>query len=192
MRLRNLVAPLLVVFAATNAMGATFVYECNLSGLQESPPNASPGTGFGRVTMDTTAVTMRVEATFSGLTGPTTASHIHARADSTTPNGGVATQTPTFTGFPLGVTAGSYDHTFDMTLTSSYNGSFVAANGGTAAGAWTALLGKMASNLTYLNVHTSTFPGGEVRGDLRLVPEPASMIVLGLGAVALIRKRRNS
>lgn len=192
MRLRNLVAPLLVVFAATNAMGATFVYECNLSGLQESPPNASPGTGFGRVTMDTTAVTMRVEATFSGLTGTTTASHIHARADSTTPNGGVATQTPTFTGFPLGVTAGSYDHTFDMTLTSSYNGSFVTANGGTAAGAWTALLGKMASNLTYLNVHTSTFGGGEVRGDLRLVPEPASMIVLGLGAVALIRKRRKS
>lgn len=192
MRLRNLVAPLLVVFAATNAMGATFVYECNLSGLQESPPNASPGTGFGRVTMDTTAVTMRVEATFSGLTGTTTASHIHARADATQPNGGVATQTPTFTGFPLGVTAGSYDHTFDMSLTSSYNGSFVTANGGTAAGAWAALLGKMSSNLTYLNVHTSTFGGGEVRGDLRLVPEPATMLVLGLGAVALVRKRRKS
>ncbi|MBX7132735.1 MAG: CHRD domain-containing protein [Fimbriimonadaceae bacterium] len=189
MRLRFALVPLFVV-AASASMAQIFVYEGTLSGLNESPPNASPGTGWGRVTMDTGAVTMRVEASFSGLTGVTTASHIHARADASTPNGGVATQTPSFTGFPLGVTAGSYDHTFDMTLTSSYNGSFVAANGGTAASAWAALQSKMAAGLTYLNVHTQTFPGGELRADLRLVPEPATLAALGMGALALIRKRR--
>ena len=189
MRLRFAMVPLFVV-AASASMAQIFVYEGNLSGLNESPPNASPGTGWGRVTMNTSAVTMRVEASFSGLTGVTTASHIHARADASTPNGGVASQTPSFTGFPLGVTAGSYDHTFDMTLTSSYNGSFVAANGGTAASAWAALQAKMAAGLTYLNVHTQTFPGGELRADLRLVPEPATLAALGMGALALIRKRR--
>ena len=192
MRLRYALAPMLVVAATTASMGQIFVYEGTLSGLNESPPNASPGTGWGRVTIDTGATTMRVEASFSGMIGTTTASHIHARADSTTPNGGVATQTPSFTGFQLGVTAGSYDHTFDMTLASSFNASYITANGGSPATAWAALQGKMASGLTYLNVHSSTFGGGELRADLRLVPEPATMVALGIGALALVRKRRKS
>ena len=190
MRFRYALAPLFVIAATTASMGQIFVYEGTLSGLNESPPVASPGTGWGRVTMNTTNTTMRVEASFSGMVGTTTASHIHARNDSTTPLGGVASQTPSFSGFPLGVTAGSYDNTFDMTLASSYNASFITANGGTVGGAWTALLGKMASGLTYLNVHSSTFGGGELRADLRLVPEPATMVALGIGALALMRKRR--
>lgn len=49
----------------------------------------------------------------------------------------------------------------------------------------------MAGNL-YFNVHTNVFPGGEIRGQWCMVPEPASMIALvgGLGALAL-RRRRN-
>lgn len=175
---------------AAHSFGAILVYGGDFSGLNESPPNASPATGTARVTIDDVANTMRVQIDFSGLTAGNTASHIHARPDSSTANGGVASTTPTFTGFPTGATSGSYDHTFDMTLTSSFNASFVTANGGTAASAWAALRAKMADGLTYANIHTSTYPGGEIRANLELVPEPASLAVLALGALALISRRR--
>lgn len=175
---------------APAAFAHVFVYEGLLSGLNESPPNASPGTGFTRVTVDVDLFTMRVEATFSGLLGVTTASHIHVRPNSATPNGGVATQLPSFTGFPLGVTAGSYDHTFDMAQASSYNPSFITNNGGTVTLAFNALFAALNTELAYLNVHTQTFPGGELRGNLVLVPEPATMSILGLGVLSLLRSRR--
>ena len=143
------------------------VYNTILLGAKESPPNASPGIGAARVTIDATANTMRLECAFSGLTGNITAAHIHAAtASANTGTSGVATQTPTFSGFPTGVTAGNYDRTFDMTLTSSYNASFVTANGGTAASAFTALKNAMNAEKSYLNLHSSTFGGGEIRGFL--------------------------
>src|SRR5579863_4364170 len=170
-----------------------FIFDANLSGPNESPPNASPGTGFAQVTFDNTANTMEVNVSFSGLLGTTTASHIHAATASPgTGTAGVATTTPTFTGFPLGVTSGTYDHTFDMTLSSSYNSSFITANGGTTASAETALLNDMLLGESYLNIHTTVVPGGEIRGFLVQVPEPSTSALFGLGAAvpSLLRWRR--
>ncbi len=138
---------------------------------------------------------MRVQASFSGLLGNTTASHIHAAT--TVPGAGtagVATQTPSFSGFPLGVTAGSMDTTFDMTLASSYNPAYVTANGGTPASAFTALRAAIANGQAYLNIHTASFPGGEIRGFLgAAAPEPGAIALLGLAAVpgiAVLRRRQ--
>src|SRR5205807_1403985 len=121
---------------ASAARGGIITYDAFLSGPSESPPNASPGTGFADVDFDTTANTMRVRVNFTGLAGTTTASHIHsATAVPGTGTAGVATTTPTFAGFPLGVTSGAYDNTLDMTMASSYNPAFITANGGTPASA---------------------------------------------------------
>jgi hypothetical protein len=180
-------------FACLTANAHTKIYEFDLSGAAESPPVATPGTGFARATFDLDLVTMRIEASFSGLLGNTTLAHIHCCDFQANTNAGVATMTPSFTGFPSGVTAGTYDHTFDMTLASSYRAQFLAANGDSVANALSSLIAGLDSGQAYFNVHTSLFGGGEIRGQAVLVPEPASAI-LAVGALAmplLLRHRRS-
>ena len=181
--------------APMTSEAATLIYDASLSGPAESPPNASPGTGFAEITIDDVANTMRVEVSFSGLLGTTTASHIHCcTALPGSGTAGVATTTPTFTGFPLGVTSGTYDFTFDLALASSYNPAFVTANGGTVASAEAVLLAGLAADETYLNIHTTVVPGGEIRGFLEAsaTPLPAALplFATGLGALGLLGWRR--
>ena len=107
---------------------------------------------------------MTVRTVFDGLTTANTAAHIHCCV--TAPgNAGVATTSPTFTGFPGGVTSGTDDHTFNTLGPSSYNPAFVSARGGVANAAVTLLAGQQAGP-AYMNVHTQRSGGGEVRGFL--------------------------
>ncbi len=177
---------LLAGLASTPASAISLVYSATLAGANESPPVSSLGTGTALVTIDTDLSTMRIQSTFSGLTGTTTIAHIHCCVVSPNPNAGVATTTPSFPGFPTGVTAGSYDQTFDLTAASSYNPAFVTANVD-VAGAMTALLNGLATGATYFNIHTSFAGSGEIRGTLTLVPEPAAFALVGLvlGGLAL-------
>lgn len=185
----------LLLSPAAPAQAQTQVFIASLTGPNESPPNTSPGVGFSRVTLDPAAHTLRVEVSFSGLQGTTTASHIHTpTAVPGVGTAGVATTTPTFAGFPLGVTAGTYDQTLNLTLASSYNPAFVTANGNTTAGAEAALISGLRSGSAYLNIHTTVVPGGEIRGFLQLVPEPSTALLLlpSLALVPLLRRKRGA
>jgi hypothetical protein len=155
------------------------------------PAATTNGHGTARVTIDFDLVTMRVQATFADLTGNVTASHIHCCV-APGANTNVATQTPTFVGFPLGVTAGSYDHTFDMSLATSYRAGFITDNGGSVSTAFNALVFGLDAGKAYLNVHTSSFPGGEIRALLAPVPEPETyaLLLAGLGVVGWAARRR--
>ena len=144
---------------------ATYRYSAALSGANENPAVISPGTGSTHVTLDTTAHTLRVSVTFSGLTSNTTAAHIDC-CIAPPGNAGVATTVPAFADFPLGATSGNMVQTYDTTLASTWNPAFVTANGGTPAGAEAALAAGLATGQAYLNIHTNNFAAGEVRGVL--------------------------
>ena len=182
--MKKILLAVLTACSLISAHATLFQYSVTLDGPSEFPVNASPGTGTGSVNYDDVAHSLQLQVSFSGLLAGVTASHIHG--PTTAPfsqNAGVATTTPTLAGFPSGVTSGSYANTLDLTLASSYNPSFVTASGGTTAGAEAALAAAMAAGKAYWNIHSSSFPGGEIRGFL--VPEPSSLALVGLGAVCI-------
>lgn len=176
-----LILPAPIIYAAP------ITFTAGLSGAAEVPPTGSPGSGFATVVLDPAANTMHVDVTFSGLEAATTAAHIHCCLPSPGAMGvnvPVATTVPVFPGFPLGVIAGTYSHDFSLLDAGTYNPAFVTANGGTIAGAEAALVAGIQNRETYLNIHTTLFPNGEIRGILA-TPEPATLLMVLTGLVAL-------
>ena len=191
-RVLSALAFMLLVSHASFASPITFAGV--ISGANENPATGSAGTGSAVVMYDSSTHLLTVDAVFSGLEANTTAAHIHC-CIAPPGNTGVATTTPSFVGFPLGVTSGTFVSTLDLTLASSFNPAFITANGGTVAGAEAAFAAGLESDMAYFNIHTTAFPDGEVRAFLAPVPEPGSiaLALAGLSGLALMhRVRRRS
>ena len=187
--------PIGAMLVSGSLFAGPITYIVTMSGPAESPPVASLGTGSGLIIIDSTANTLNiVSETFSGLTSGTTASHIHCcTAVPGVSTAGVSTQVPTFSGFPLGVTSGSYSMLFDMTQASTWNPAFITASGGTPAGAEAALVAGALAGKAYLNIHTTNFGGGEIRGFLVPTPEPGTMAlaIAALAGIFLVSRVRS-
>jgi outer membrane autotransporter protein len=151
------------------AYAETITLVAKLIGANESPPVNTPGTGSAGIVLNPALNTMNVGISFRDLLAGTTASHIHCCLPSpfqTGVNVGVATTTPTFPGFPLGVRSGTYSASFNLLDAATYNPAFVSGpdGGGSLAGARNALVAGILSDRTYLNIHSTLFPNGEIRG----------------------------
>lgn len=131
-----LIAAFLLIFSASaNAE----IFFANLSSAQEVPTNASTGTGYARVVLNESAMTVTWTVVFTGLTSNQSASHIHAPA-------AIGANSPVIINFPpVGGTSG--------TLTGS--GTITATQ-----------IGQLRAGQGYVNIHTANFPGGEIRGQL--------------------------
>lgn len=148
-----------VVFANGNSSKGAF--KASLGGFQEVP--AISTTGHGRLTLKLNAAGTALDytLTFSGLQGGSAgAAHIHLGQAGV--NGGVAAWLCGGGTKPACPAAGV-----------AVSGTIVAsdvlaiADQGLAAGDLGALLRAMRSGVTYANVHTGTFPGGEIRGRIK-------------------------
>jgi hypothetical protein len=176
---------------AGGAQASVTVFGASMSGAAESPPNGSPATGNVRVTYDSILQSLRIQADFSGLTGLTSAAHIHCCTSPGT-NVGVATMVPAPPGFPLGVVAGLADSLLDLNDPASFNASFLTNNGGLVA-ARNVLIAGLGAGQAYFNIHTLPpgVPAGEIRGNLVALPPPATVALLALGLGMLAVRRRS-
>jgi hypothetical protein len=184
----RLIAAIGLVLACSASVHAQ-VFQANLTGSQESPPVSTSGSGTGMATFNPATNLLNVNVSFSGLTGTTTDSHIHCCFTPANRNAGVAVGfTPH--GFPIGVTSGTFNAAIDLNNPANYTSAFLTANGGTAASARAALLAAMSNSTAYFNIHSSAHGPGEIRGDIALIPEPAALLLITLGAAPLLVVRR--
>jgi hypothetical protein len=164
MRMNNHVPVLLLAVALALcpvAARATTLFTAFLSGSEQVPVNFSPATGFGTVVLNDPMDQITVDLSWTGLTSPATAAHIHGAAG---PGVNAAVMFP-FSGVP-NVTSGSIpEQVFAITPTQ---------------------VGYLQGGLLYFNVHDAQFPGGEIRGQIHAaVPEPKALTLLALGLAAL-------
>jgi hypothetical protein len=175
----------LAVFLSGSAvqLNAGPIYAATLAGANEVPPIVSPATGYATLTLNGNF--LQVAVNFSGLIGgPSSAGHIHCCTPPGT-NTGVAVP---FVGFPS-ATSGTYSNNFDLTSSATYLPAFLTGNGGTAAGAEAALITGLNAGNAYVNIHNGDFAGGEIRGFAVTVPETGSIVLLGLGLIAMALAR---
>ncbi|HVE23798.1 MAG TPA: CHRD domain-containing protein [Sporichthya sp.] len=125
--------------AAHSAAVQTFT--ATLSGSQETPANDSTGTGAATVSLNDAENKVVVAVTFSGLSGQSTAAHIHGPA-APGRNGPVVVD---LLGFPTGKTEGEFRRAFDVSAD---------------------LVDALKDGKLYLNIHSVTLPSGELRGQL--------------------------
>ena len=158
------VAALALSLVAAPAGAATIYLYATIDGLQETPPNASPATGYADLQFDTITKVLSWTITYSGLVAGTSNAHFHGPAPIGVGPAGVRVGIP----FTAGVTANT----------------LIGSSAPLSALFESELLGQ----LWYINIHSSTFPGGEIRG--QVIPEPGTFALLGLGLIALAVRRR--
>ena len=125
---------------SVNTAVASQRFDAHLIGAQETPPTGSAGTGYGYVILSDDQTTITVNMGFFGLVTAATAGHIH-----TAPVGVAGPVTFGLAGVP-GATGGVIaQQTFAITAPQ--------------------VADLLAGNM-YFNVHSGTFPGGEIRGQI--------------------------
>jgi hypothetical protein len=172
--------------AAPATVFAAEPFSANLTPEAEVPPAECDGcSGSATVTISDDGTSLDYEVSYENLTGDATGAHIHF--------GGPDVAGPVMIPFEVG--------------DSPFSGTFNEADYAPADGipeTWDEALDAIRNGDTYVNVHTEDNPGGEIRGQLRPLPDTAAagdevqtasspialLLVMLVGAVAFVLAAR--
>lgn len=168
MRVMRIAAVLGAMSVALPASAITYS-DFPIDGSQETPPVVTPATGVGTVTLvdqspdpDDWLMSWEITYTEDQLLGDYSASHFHGPAD-------------------YGQAAGVRVNIPNSPGNGSLIGDAVISD---------AFAAELMAGLWYVNIHSDVYPGGEIRG--QVVPEPGAIALLGIGGLALLRRRRKA
>ncbi|HEY0461920.1 MAG TPA: CHRD domain-containing protein [Pyrinomonadaceae bacterium] len=134
-----------MMFSITAAAAPQFsVY---LNGRQEVPANDSPGSGTCMLTLNANETQVKVECNYRNLSSNAVGAHIHD-------NGPVGVNGPI---------------RFDFSFTGGSNGTIGPLTFNTTP----EQVADLRANRWYINIHTSNFTGGELRGQVKRTTVPA-------------------
>ena len=157
MSTRLLLAAAAALTITMSAAHSATVFTATLDGSQSGTP--SPGTGSGTFILDDTETSLSYTITFSGLLAPETVSHFH--------RGAPGVSGPVVKNLPLGSPKVGVWSAFDATQPLTPQA-----------------VADLKAGLLYINVHSSLYPAGEIRG--QIVPEPSALLVLAGGGAGLL------
>jgi hypothetical protein len=147
------------LFAVPVANSQTERFSASLTGAQEVPPINTAGTGNFEMTIQQGTITFSL--TFSGLSSPLSVAHLHFAPSKVA--GGVM----------IFLCGGGGQPACPATTEGTITGTITAANvtgptaQGIAAGDLDSALEAVRDGLSYANMHTANFGGGEIRGQVR-------------------------
>src|SRR5215471_2692959 len=154
-----------LVLAIANLLAASVVnsqtenFSASLSGANEVPPINTAGTADFNMTIQPGAITFSL--TFSDLSTPVVVAHLHFAPSKVA--GGVM----------IFLCGGGGQPACPAATSGSITGTITAANvtgptnQGIAPGDLDSALEAVRDGLSYANMHTTNFPGGEIRGNVR-------------------------
>jgi hypothetical protein len=125
-----------VLLSASGASAEMVKYKAALNGPSEVPANTEKGTGQADLQFDTSSKQLTWTVTYSGLTGPATAAHIHGPA-------APGANAPPIVPFPQPASPIKGSATLTDAQVTALN-----------------------SGQLYVNVHTAAHPAGEIRGQI--------------------------
>ena len=146
------------LIAAPMVNSQTERFSASLAGANEVPPINSAGTAAFEMTISDT---ITFSLTFSGLSSNLVVSHLHFAP--TKVAGGVM----------IFLCGGGNQPACPAATSGTITGTITAANvtgpsaQGITAGDLTSALEAVRDGLSYANMHTTTFPGGEIRGNVK-------------------------
>lgn len=156
MRRLAMILAIAALVAAPASVFAAEPFSATLDGDSEVPPvTGLTASGTASVTISDDESEIAYEVTYQDLTGPVMAAHIHY--GDTDEAGGVI--------FPLAQGASP----FSGTLTEA---DFTPLDGGPQT--YEEALAEIRAGMTYVNLHTEANQGGEIRGQLRELPDTAA------------------